>query len=384
MASTSAASLVPAPQARQPPNRPQSAAARMVQPSTNLQVHRSAPALHQIAGQAAGSLSRVVSGLRPSTGEISRGAMAAWSVDVAGHVDALRALQKRLASADLAKEDEAETVARATRLAPTFSQTETAARREAATTQRRHVSLISELESTQIALRDVTRKQSDTAAALATSQRLLTDRSVRARELGLTVNQLKGDKLVAEARLDAAEVELAALKVAYDDLQQRTRLASYMRAAPGLRTTDLSTTSLPMPPETGAMEAGGGEWPTLLGVAASAGTERAVAAALRLAMVSNGMLQAPAAARSRPKVKKASGVHKRAAAAGIRDAWGTEGGGDDDIATNEPGGAEMATKFLMALSNRDAVANVLCNPLVAEAMVTAVWAGVQDWQKRQL
>ena len=115
MASASATTLAPPP-ARAAPNRPSSAAPRcQSQPAPQQTTeasavhvsprHRPAPALSSTAGRAAGSLSRVVTTLRDSVGAADS-RLSAWSVDVAQHVTALRALEKQLQTAEIAVETE--------------------------------------------------------------------------------------------------------------------------------------------------------------------------------------------------------------------------------------------------------------------------------------
>ena len=213
------------------------------------------------------------------------------------------------------------------------------------------------------------KREKKTAQSLTYYQRIATERTKRSRDVERALTDATKAKAKAEARLAAAEGELAALKTAHDDLTHRARLATYMRAAPSLRLS-ASPTPLMLPPSSAAdgvvrfasetnltltphgtapsaprpmmtwqvrfaseTDVTDREWAPLLSLAASANVHRAVAAALHQGM---NMSHATLDGRS----------------------------------------------YLASLQSREDVANVLCSPALADTLVSLVWESLQEGARR--
>lgn len=306
--------------------------------------------------------------LRHNVGGVKDSQLSAWAVDVDQHVTALRALEKTLAAADAADQREADTVQRMAAMSPDFRQTEKAERTRAIAEQKRLDALLEELQVMGQRVRAAAKREAETAHTLSFSQRLLKDAQIRARTAEKALTGATRAKAEAVARLSAAEEELAALKITYDDLNHRAQLASYLRGAPGLRTSRVAGDSgggvgsggaaLPNPPCDAAgmplADTGTTSWSAMLGVAADSGVHTAVAAALHAAMEASTAPPAPT----------------------------TED--DDDASADAPLGASDAIGFARSLAaSRDKVAAVLCTPELADALVDVVWQHVQQMAWRR-
>ena len=303
------------------------------------------------ASRAAGSLSRVVTTLRDSVG-VSDGRLAAWSVDASQHVSALRALEKQLKTAELALESE--TVAMAAATAPDFRQTSKAERAQATMMQRRFEMLLTELEGKDKLVLTLSASEHQLQTALASADRVANERTKKAEKSEKALAAAKTGRADAEARLAAAEEELAGLKIAHDELQYHAKLASYMRAAPGLRNAPRQGAGaippLPMPPAELRAQMSDPTWDGLLELAISTKPHEVLAAALHTPF----------------ETARAAKRHEADSAVG-------DVGGDAD---DGPGGLDVVTFLCERLQSRNDVAELLCTPAVADALVDAVWREV--------
>ena len=221
-------------------------------------------------------------------------------------------------------------------------------------------------------------QEHDTRQKLKAAEKLANSRTIAAREAEHTLRTTAREKREAEVRLAACEDELAALKVEHDDLRRRAKLAQYMRAAPGMRTKASVQVELPLPPEeadapaaaaadalyaAAAVESSGvgaeSSWGPFLALAASARSHRVIASALR-----NGYLQ---------KLHPEAVVVPTGAAAASADA-------EEEAVMADVGSGAEAEAFLKGLTTREAVAELVCNPAVAEGLTTLVWEMVRRMQ----
>lgn len=276
-----------------------------------------------VIGRAADSFSRIVSQLRDAAdtaeGTDSAGRRAAWISDLSSNVQSLRALQKQVEPDRLIGESESQRWA-----------SEALDRRVneiIASSQQRLDSLLTALDAKDSALQEVTNRANQAEAELATAQRLHQETSKREHARRLELRAAVDNRRYAEARLAACEVELENLKTAHNALLKKSTLAMYIRTPNVAEGTALD------------MAAVDGSKPNKL----VAWAERAKLGHVLAAAVQRHLLDKQ---------------YGKAAA-----------------------DADVALAFLKGLESREAVAELVSTPAVADALAGVVWQSVQQLQQ---